>query len=133
MKSCPYCGAQYPDDLEVCPLDAQPLVGLAATRVADGASKIICPQCGAADDYTVTVQPHRAFSWGIFFLGGLLAVMFRNGGRRRRVRCNQCDARFSIRTPLSRISLVIFWLLVGPTIIYLALLLIAFITGLFRH
>ncbi|HUA67399.1 MAG TPA: type II CAAX endopeptidase family protein [Candidatus Saccharimonadales bacterium] len=25
MKSCPYCGAEYPDDVTVCPVDQQPL------------------------------------------------------------------------------------------------------------
>jgi len=32
MKSCPYCGAEYPDDVVVCPVDHQPLP---ASEVAD--------------------------------------------------------------------------------------------------
>jgi len=35
MKTCSYCGAQYPDEAEVCTTDQQPLKGLAesASRV----------------------------------------------------------------------------------------------------
>src|SRR3974390_3354374 len=29
MKTCPYCGARYPDEAEVCATDHQPLKGLA--------------------------------------------------------------------------------------------------------
>lgn len=82
-----------------------------------------CPVCGAFDGYKPAVELRGSFSWLIFLAGGLFAVLFRNAGRTRRVRCNKCGALFNIRTPLSIVSLVIFWLLVAPTIIGLAFLL----------
>jgi hypothetical protein len=74
-----------------------------------------------------------SFSWLVFFAGGLLAVLFRNAGRRRRVRCNKCETVFNVRTPLSKVSLVIFWLLVGPTVVALIFLLIALVETIFSH
>jgi hypothetical protein len=86
-----------------------------------------CPQCGATNDYTQMVELRGSFSWPIFFTGGLLAIIFRNAGRSRKVRCNKCDAAFFISTPLSKVSLVIFWLLMSIIMVNLIILLLFFI------
>jgi len=128
MKSCPYCGAQYADDTAVCATDGHSLDGLAEAQHDAGStapSRVRCPACGAADDYAPTIELRGSFSWLVFFAGGILAVLFRNAGRRRKVRCNKCEALFDIRTPLSKVSLVFFWLLVCPTIIAVIVLLVS--------
>ena len=136
MKSCPYCGAHYGDEVVACAADGYPLdrpreswmgsSGAAAPRVR-------CPACGAADDYAPTVELRGSFSWLVFFAGGLLAVLFRNAGRQRRVRCNKCEALFDVRTPLSKLSLVIFWLLICPTIIALIVCVVALLHSMLSH
>jgi hypothetical protein len=127
MKSCPYCGAKYPDEIAVCPIDQHPLEepDKSQTDVPKTPKKIApCPTCGATDGYMPTVELRGSFSWLIFFMGGILAVVFRNAGRRKKVRCTKCDATFFIHPPLSRISVVIFWLLIAPTILFLFILLV---------
>ena len=132
MKTCSYCGKQYPDNAEVCDLDQQPLKGPAQPAASGVApTKVTCPQCGAADDFTAVIDTRGSFSLTTFLLGGLIAVLFQNAGKARRVRCNQCEARFFVSSRLSRLSRVIFWLLVTPTIICLGLLLIMLIHTLF--
>jgi len=90
-----------------------------------------CPACGAEGGYTPTVELRGSFSWPVFLAGGIFAVLFRNAGRRRKVRCNRCDALFDIRTPLSKVSLVFFWLLICPAFIGLIILLAAFLNAIF--
>jgi hypothetical protein len=133
MKTCSYCGKQYPDDAEVCVLDQQPLKGLAESAAGVASPKVTCPQCGAADDFTQVIDTRGSFSLPAFLFGGLIAVIFRNAGKARRVRCNKCEARFYVSSPLSKISRVIFWLLVTPTIICLGIVLIMIIHTLFSH
>jgi len=133
MKTCSYCGKQYPDDAEVCVLDQQPLKGLAESPAGVTPPKVTCPQCGAADDFTRLVELRSSFSLPAFLFGGLIAVLFRNAGKARRVRCNKCESRFYVSSPLSKISRVIFWLLVTPTIICLGIVLIIIIYTLFSH
>src|SRR5690242_9900677 len=103
MRTCSYCGKQYPDDAEVCVIDQQPLAELAGSQpvveIAESPpsvapARVSCPQCGAADDFTPVFDPHSSFSLLPFLAGGLLAVIFRNAGRPKRVRCNKCKARF---------------------------------------
>jgi hypothetical protein len=133
MKACSYCGKQYPDDVEVCALDQQPLKGLAESPAGVASPKVTCPQCGAADDFTPVLEVRSSFSLPAFLFGGLIAVLFRNAGRSRRVRCNKCEARFYVSSPLSKISRVIFWLLVTPSIVILIIALIMIIRSLFSH
>jgi hypothetical protein len=133
MRTCSYCGKQYPDDAEVCAIDQQPLAELAESQPRVAPPRATCPQCGAADDFTPVLDPHSPFSLLPFLAGGLLAVIFRNAGRPKRVRCNKCEARFYVSSPLSKISRVIFWLLVTPTIICLGIVLIMIIHTLFSH
>ena len=56
--------------------------------------------------------------------GGILAVLFRNAGRPKKVQCNRCGALFSFRTPSSDLWLLVFWLWVSPTIVTLIILLV---------
>jgi uncharacterized Zn-finger protein len=133
MKTCSYCGQQYPGDTEVCPVDQQPLKGLAESSAAVASSKVTCPQCGTSDDFTPAIEFRSSFSLPVFLFGGLIGVMFRNAGRPRRVSCNKCDTRFYISTPLSKASRVIFWLLVTPSIIGVTIALISIIRNLFSH
>jgi len=95
--------------------------------------KVTCPQCGAVDDFTPVVELRSSFSLPVFLFGGLIAVLFRNAGRPRRVRCNKCEARFYVSSPLSKISRVIFWLLVTPSIVVLIIALVMIIRSLFSH
>lgn len=133
MKTCPYCGRQYPADAEVCAVDQQALKELAELPAAVASPKVTCPQCGAADDFSQAIELRSSFSLPAFVFGGLIGVVFLNTGRPRRVRCNQCDTRFHISTPLSKVSRVIFWLLVSPSIILLSIALILAIRSLFPH
>jgi len=133
MKTCSYCGRQYPDDAEVCALDQQPLKGPAESPAGVAPPKVTCPQCGAADDFTQVIDSRGSFSLTAFLFGGLMAVFLRNAGKARRVRCNKCDARFYVSSLLSKISRVIFWLLVAPSIICLGILLIMIIHTLISH
>jgi hypothetical protein len=133
MKLCPYCGAQYTDDLRVCPVDGQQLEVPFQAPPDLPATKVHCPTCGAADDYAATVELRGSFSWLVFFAGGIFAVLLRNAGRRRKVRCNQCQTLFEIHPPLAKLSLVLFWLLICPTIICLLILLIALLFNAFSH
>jgi hypothetical protein len=124
MKSCPYCGGQYADEVAVCPVDQYELTDTTKSKNEGGNSRVTCPACGVADDFTFTVEPRGSFSLPAFLAGGILAVIFRNFAHGRRVRCNKCEARFYYRSPLSKVSRVIFWILVTPAIITLIVLLI---------
>ena len=132
MKSCPYCGAQYPEDAVTCAADGHPLDRSTESPQQSGGtvSGVRCPACGAGD-YSATVELRGSFSWPVFFAGGIFAVLFRNAGSRRKVRCNHCKAVFEVRTPLSRVSLVLLWLLICPTIIGIVLLMAAFLYAVF--
>jgi hypothetical protein len=127
MKRCNYCGARYSDEVVACGNDGHPLYSLdesqERSRTSD-APRVRCPACGAADDYTSTVALRSSFSWIVFFAGGLPAVLFRNAGRRTRVRCNQCKGLFNVRTRASKLSLILFWAVICPTIIGLIVFLI---------
>jgi len=136
MKACTYCGAKYPDDAVVCPIDSHSLNNLTEAEGEVGQSpppKFLCPACGVADDYTPTVELRGSFSWLVFFAGGLLAVLFRNAGRRRKVRCNKCEALFEIHSPFSKVARVICWLLVCLTIITIVVLLLCLLISAFSH
>lgn len=139
MKTCSYCGKQYPDEATVCVLDQQPLDvpqrpdTTPAQQAPASPPKVICPACGAKDDYTRLVGPRSSFSLSSFLLGGIFAVIFHNLGRPKRVRCNQCEARFEIHSRVSKASRVIFWLLITPTIIVLMMLLAKLVFTLFSN
>jgi hypothetical protein len=133
MRTCSYCGKHYPEDAEVCVVDQQPLAGPAESQPQAAPASAACPQCGAEDDFRPVVDVRSSFSLPAFLFGGLIAVLFRNAGKSRPVRCNKCQTRFYISSPLSKISRVIFWLLVAPSIILLGIALIVFIRNLFSN
>ena len=139
MKSCPYCGGRYPDDVAVCPADQHELAAAAKSKpvtnskpVTDG-SQEICPGCGAVNDYRFTVEPKRSHGLLAFLGGGILAYAFFKSGRGQRVGCNKCEAGFYVRSPLSTASMIIFWVLVSPTIIILAGWLVYMVVTMFSH
>jgi uncharacterized membrane protein YvbJ len=135
MKSCSYCGKQYPDDFVTCPIDGTSLGNSDGMnqKIKISAQKRTCPACGAVEDYSSAIELRSSFSWPIFFVGGLLAVMFRNAGREKRVRCNKCEQLFNIRTPISKLSRAVFWILVCPAILTLITFLIVLIAGIVSH
>lgn len=139
MKKCSYCGKEYPDDTVVCAVDQNPLTAGVTERDNLVSSRqsakqtTACPACGALDGYKPTIELRGSFSLVAFLAGGLLAVLFRNAGRPKRVQCNKCGALFNIRTPSSKVSLVIFWLLVAPTVILIIILLLLLLNIFFAH
>jgi hypothetical protein len=133
MKTCSYCGKQYPEDAEICAVDQQPLGRLAEAPTIVASGKVTCPQCGAVDDFSQAIEFRNSFSLPVFLLGGLMAVIFRNAGRPRRLKCNKCETRFYVSSPLSKASRVIFWLLIIPSILVLNIALILVIRALFWH
>jgi hypothetical protein len=133
MKVCSYCGKQYGESVELCPVDQHPLSVLEDLRAGEVSPKVVCPECGAADDYTGLIARRSSFSVITFLLGGILAVMFRNAGSPRRVKCNKCEARFDLTSPFSKFSQVIYWLLVTPAIIGLLVMVAWFIFILLSH
>ncbi len=139
MKTCSYCGKGYPDDALVCDVEQTPLGSgiLESTRSAGSSPTakpaIACPACGALDDYKPAVDLCGSFNLLVFLSGGLLGVLFYNAGRPRRVQCNKCGALFNLRTPLSRFSRVIFWLLVAPTVVSIIILLLLLLYTFFVH
>src|SRR5258708_7166621 len=111
LTACRECGTSLPDSNGIVPV-VQPMPA------------VVCPACGARNDWKAGMDLRGSFSWFVFFLGGFIAVLFHNASRQRRVQCNACGAFFDIRTPLSKLSLVIFWLLIAPTIIVIAFVLL---------
>src|SRR6266581_4186982 len=122
MKVCHYCGRENDATLATCRECGTTLPDIeGVVPRAQPKRAIVCPACGAHDDYKTGVALRGSFSWVVFLLGGFIAVLFHNASRQRRVQCNACGAFFGIRTPLSKGSLFIFWLLIAPTIIVLVL------------
>src|SRR5687767_9129713 len=136
MKVCSYCGRENDDSLSNCKECGTELDLPASPSSSPRPSTkrpIICPGCGTADSYKPAVELRKSFSWLALLAGGLLAVMFRNFGKERRVQCNECATLFGISTPFSKAARVMFWLLVSPAILVLGFLLIISITNLFNH
>ena len=133
MKFCRYCGARYPEDAITCPIDGNALDDSRKAHISPTKAtsrRASCPACGTAGDYTPVVQLRSSFSWIAFLAGGLFAVIFRNAGRPKRVRCNKCQGIFEVRTPLSKVFLIIFWLLISPAIVYAILLAVSLLRAL---
>lgn len=83
MKSCPYCGGQYPDDVVICAIDHRELEDLKEspqTTKSTPVLSVLCPACGVSDDYTPVVELRGSFSWGTYLAGGLFGVLFQNAG-----------------------------------------------------
>ena len=118
MSRCSYCGRENDGAATACSSCGTPVE---TEGCEDGdlsqTPGVTCPNCGARDNYTKAVELRSSFNLGTFLLGGIFAVMFRNASQPRRVRCNQCDTFFSIRTRAGNVSRAVFWLLVAPAIL----------------
>ncbi len=91
----------------------------------------VCPACGARDDYRPALRLRSPFSLLVFLAGRLLAVLFYNASRAKRVQCNRCGALFSVRTPWAKLSLGLFWLLLAPAFLATIFLLFYLVRSLF--
>ena len=118
MKKCSYCGKEYPDELSFCPLDQDPLHQPPGTPAESTRPQEACPLCGSQAGFTPVVEFRKPFSFPLLFTGGLIAILFRNAGRERFVRCHTCDKKYGIRTPFSKFARVLFWLCMAPAVIY---------------
>src|ERR1700690_1197853 len=122
MKTCPYCGKEYPDDIAVCTADQTRLIAETSKDAHPVPPPLsvkltaACPTCGASD-YKPALEFRSSFSLPVFLTGGLLAVFFHNASHARRLQCNRCGTLFSISTRASRFFRFIFWLSVTPAII----------------
>ena len=83
------------------------------------------------EGYKKAVDLRPSHSLLALFLGGIFAVWACNGGRPTRVQCNKCGAFFDVRTRGSRVSVLLFWLLVAPAILVLAAFLFITLRALF--
>ena len=131
MKFCSYCGRENEANTVTC-------VGC-GTEFPDGKDpvngsnpqpRMVCPACGASDNYKAALALHGSFNWAVYFFGGFLAVLFQNASREKRVQCNGCGEFFGVRSRMSKVSLVLFWLLVAPTLL---ILLFVLLSALFSH
>jgi hypothetical protein len=133
MNKCSYCGRENDDAAITCKGCCTPLAeSISQSATAARPSIVTCPKCGTSDSYTQAIELRSSFNLGVFLLGGIWAVIFRNAGRPRRVRCSQCEELFNIRTPASKASLAVFWLLVAPGIFVIAVFLLTFVRSLFH-
>jgi hypothetical protein len=130
MKVCSYCGRENDAGRTVCQECGVSLPGTEGTGGAPPKPVIACPACGVQNNYKASIALRGSFSWLIFFLGGLLAILFHNASRQRRFQCNACGAFFGVRTPLSKLWLFVLWLLIAPTII---LFVFIFMSSLFSR
>jgi len=139
MKMCSYCGKKYPDDAIVCAVDQNPLDEQVAEADSPAGTPhpakpmTHCPACGALDGYKRVVELRGSFNLVVFLIGGLFAVFFRTAGRPRRVQCNKCGAIFDIHTPSTKVSRVIFWLLIAPALLAILILLLHLLAIFFGH
>src|SRR5437763_11126878 len=124
--TCLYCGHDNDTNLTNCGQCGTELRGSQATvERSNPKPGVVCPACGAPDDYKAAIALRGSFNWAVYFFGGFLGVLFHNASRQQRVQCNACGEFFGIRSPMSKVSLAIFWLLVAPSVLILLFLLIS--------
>ena len=130
MKKCNYCGKEYPDAATICVIDHEFLVDVIPSSTGSQPSShdqksgsATCPNCGMIGGYRPIMVARGSFSFPIFFMGGIFAIIFRNAGRGRMVRCNNCETSFAVQTPFSKLAKILFWICVGPMIVFAVLLL----------
>jgi hypothetical protein len=134
MKVCAYCGRENEPTLTTCGECGSALTGgNGQPRVAQSKSSAICPSCGAQGDYKPALKLKNSVNLPALLVGGWLGLVFHNAGRKKRVQCNQCATFFSIATPVTKLSRVLFWLLVSPTIIVLLIFLILMLRNAVSH
>lgn len=125
MKTCSYCGHENESNLAHCEQCCTELQDAGAVILSTPKPVVVCPACGVADNYKAAIALRGSFNWAVYFLGGFLGVIFHNASHQKRVQCNACGEFFGIRSPMSKISLVIFWLLVAPSVLVLLFVLIS--------
>jgi hypothetical protein len=77
---------------------------------------VACPSCGALESVKPKVEFRSSFSLPVFLLGGIFAVIFRNAGRGKKMRCHNCGTIFTVRSAMGKVSRVIYWVLVAPSV-----------------
>jgi RNase P subunit RPR2 len=133
VKKCSYCGRANDDAAIACSDCGTPMEEADTSPAQVRSTKTSCPKCGAVDNYRPAVALRSSFNLGTFLLGGIWAVMLRNAGSSRRVICSHCDALFDIQTPGSKLSNVLFWLLISPVIFAIGFAFLALIRALLSH
>jgi len=132
VKTCSYCGRENEESTARCAQCGSELPpgSPAGLDHPDAKAGVACPACGAVDDYKAAIVLRGSFNWAVCFLGGLLGILFHNASRRQRVQCNACGEFFEVRSFMSKVSLLLFWLLMAPAVIVLLLMLL---TALFSR
>ena len=107
MKTCSYCGKQYPDSVMVCAADQQPLF-------AEGKAsrKIVCPQCGESENLQKLQQSSDVLRMFAVVFGGLLATILRLVSRPKKMRCNRCRTEFLVQDEAYKGLTAAVWILV---------------------
>jgi len=80
-------------------------------------SKDACPVCGAFAGHKPAIRLRESHNYIALLFGGIPGLVLVTAGREKRVQCNACGARFSIRPTSSKICLLIFWLLIAPLVL----------------
>lgn len=126
MKICSYCGRKNETSSINCaecgtelPAESQPAQTPAPKPTA------VCPRCGTADNFRPALALRSSFNWIVFICGGWMAVMFQNASQEKRVQCNSCGEFFGVRSPMSKLWRVLFWILVAPGLLILSFVLIS--------
>jgi len=85
-KACPYGGRENDPARGAC-RECGTVLNEALDPEPPAARKPrpVCPECGAGGDFKPAVELRGSFSLLAFLAGGLIAVLFRNAGRERRV------------------------------------------------
>jgi hypothetical protein len=128
MKKCSYCGRENDDAAVACSNCGTPMTE--GDTPSAQPTKVGCPKCGTVDNYRAAVGLRSSFNLGTFLLGGIWAVILHNAGRPRRVMCAHCETLFDIRTPGSKLSKGLFWLLISPVVLAVGFALLASIRAL---
>jgi hypothetical protein len=87
------------------------------------ANSTICRLCGTRGSCE-EIPRLRSVDKRILILTGVVPSLLHTASRKTDVRCDSCGARFSIRTPLAVVCLLLFW---GLIVTALALVAIAFV------
>ncbi len=130
MKRCSYCGRENDNTVSICKGCGTTLPKVESNAIP---AKVVipgpaCPACGC-QNHSEVLALRSSFSWLAFLAGGFIAVLFHNASRETRVQCSKCGHFFGIRSPMSKLSLIVFWFLIAPTIVAIACLLVAMLFG----
>jgi hypothetical protein len=79
-----------------------------------------CQMCGARGSCEEVPRHKRVSTW-VFLLTGILPSVLHTASRPTKIKCNSCGGRFSIRSGVAILCLILFWLLIGAVIATIAL------------